>query len=223
MATIEVDSSVDADVAPDAFVEELETQEWLDSLDFVLQSAGPERVSELLKRWKFTRRRQGVKIPFAATTPYINTIPRSQQPQYPGDRELERRIKSIIRWNAMAMVVRANKATDSGRAATRRAYLDLRSRPRCSKSVSTTFSARRNGESSGDQVFFQGHASPGNVFPRFLEGRLSEQNLVNFRQELQPGVGLSSYPHPWLMPDFWQFPTVSMGLGPILLDLSGAF
>jgi pyruvate dehydrogenase E1 component len=225
MATMELESEVEAGVSvngngisPEAALEQIETQEWLDSLDFVLQSGGPERVTELLKLLEIHAQRQGVKIPFAATTPYINTIPRAEQPEYPGDREIERRIKSIIRWNAMAMVVRAQKTTDSaGRGGEVGGHISTFASSATLYEVAFNhFFKARNGESSGDQIFFQGHASPGPYARAFVEGRLSEENLINFRQELKPGGGLSSYPHPWLMPDFWQFPTVSMGLGPIL-------
>ena len=149
MATIEMDSSVDADAAASASVEQIETQEWLDSLDFVLQSAGPERVTELLKLLEIHAQRQGVKIPFAATTPYINTIDCEAQPAYPGDREIERRIKSIIRWNAMAMVVRAQKT-----------FRLTPPRRRCSKSVSTTFFALRKAQAPATSSFFRATAHP---------------------------------------------------------------
>ncbi|MDP6485041.1 MAG: pyruvate dehydrogenase (acetyl-transferring), homodimeric type, partial [Nitrospinota bacterium] len=153
----------------------------------------------------------GVDISFSANTPYVNTIPVEQQPAYPGDRDIERRIKSIIRWNAMAMVVRANREDPS-----------LHGHVSTFGSAATLFEIgfnhffRGKGDNhDGDQIYFQGHASPGIYARAFLEGRLSRQQLENFRRELNPEGGLSSYPHPRLMPDLWEFPTVSMGLAPI--------
>jgi pyruvate dehydrogenase E1 component len=190
----------------------VETSEWLDSLDYVLESKGPNRVSYLLSVLDEVAHRQGVELPFAANTPYINTIPVDQQPIYPGSREIERRIKSIIRWNAMAMVVRANKqhAGIGGHISTYASAATL-------YEVGFNHFFRGKGDDySGDQIYFQGHASPGIYARAFVEGRLTERNLENFRQEMAEGGGLSSYPHPWLMPNFWEFPTVSMGLGPIM-------
>ena len=189
-----------------------ETAEWLESLDYVLNSKGAERAKFLISALEEKARRQGVDLPTASNTPYINSIPAGRQPPYPGNRELERRIKSIIRWNAMAMVVRAGK------------YLGLGGHISTFASSATLYEVafnhyfRGRGESGydGDLIYFQGHASPGMYARAFLEGRLTEENLDNFRRELQPTRGLSSYPHPWLMPDFWEFPTVSMGLGPIM-------
>ena len=210
------DGAVAGEYSQSDETEKLETQEWLDSLDYVLQSSGGARVQELLRQLEVYAQRRGVKVPFAATTPYINTIPVDEQAPFPGDREMERRIKSLVRWNAMAMVVRANreKKPDGG---------DLGGHIATYASAATLFEIgfnhffkAKNGDSSGDQIYFQGHASPGVYARAFLEGRLSEEKLVNFRHELAEGGGLSSYPHPWLMPGFWQFPTVSMGLGPIL-------
>ena len=162
--------------------------------------------------------RLGVHIPFAATTPYINTIPRSKEPEYPGDIEMERRIRTIVRYNALAMVLRANKKTDiGGTGGGVGGHLSTYASAATLYEVGFNhFFRARTDTQSGDQIYFQGHASPGIYSRAFLEGFLSEENLNNFRQELAPGGGLSSYPHPWLMPDFWQFPTVSMGLGPIL-------
>jgi len=190
---------------------ETENREWRESLDFVLKEEGPDRVQELLRLLQTRAQEQGVSIPFTANTPYINTIPRSQQPVFPGNREIERRIKSLIRWNAMAMVVRANREL-----------------PGIGGHISTYASAAalwevgfnhfwrgRTDDFLGDMVLFQGHASPGVYARAFLEGRLGERDLQNFRRELSEGGGLSSYPHPYLMPDFWEFPTVSMGLASI--------
>ncbi|EAQ77517.1 pyruvate dehydrogenase (acetyl-transferring), homodimeric type [Blastopirellula marina] len=188
-----------------------ETKEWLDSLDYIIESKGGERVRYLLSALENRAHSRGVDLPFAANTPYINTIHVNQQPAYPGNREFERRIKSVIRWNAMAMVTRAN-----------RDFSGLGGHISSYASAATLYEVAFNhffrGRSSGyegDQVYFQGHASPGIYARAFVEGRLSEKNLENFRRELQEEKGLSSYPHPWLMPDFWEFPTVSMGLGPI--------
>ncbi|WDI45205.1 pyruvate dehydrogenase (acetyl-transferring), homodimeric type [Bremerella sp. P1] len=192
-------------------VDPAETQEWLDSLDYVLEGKGDDRVRFLLSALENRAHARGVDVPFAANTPYINTIHSSEQPAYPGNREFERRIKSIIRWNAMAMVTRANKNFDGlgGHISTFASSATL---------VEVAFNHFLRGRGSGyegDQVYFQGHASPGIYSRAFVEGRLTEKNLENFRRELQPEMGLSSYPHPWLMEDFWEFPTVSMGLGPI--------
>ena len=193
-------------------LEQVETQEWLESLDYVLQSGGPERVKQLLEQLHDHAYEAGVRLPFSANTPYINTIPADEEPPYPGNREIERRIKSIIRWNAMAMVVRANRhsAGIGGHISTYASAATL-------YEVGFNHFFRAKGpDYSGDQIYFQGHASPGIYARAFIEGRLTEQQLENFRQELRPGGGLSSYPHPWLMPNFWEFPTVSMGLGPLM-------
>src|SRR5256714_2814550 len=194
-------------------VDPAETAEWLESLDYVLERKGHERVQQLLTALEQAAHRNGVELPFTAPTPYVNTIPHDKEPRYPGKRELERRIKSFIRWNAMAMVVRANRdfAGIGGHISTYASSATL-------YEVALNHFLRGRGESGyeGDQISFQGHASPGMYARAFLEGRLTEQNLINFRRELQPGGGLSSYPHPWLMPEFWESPTVSMGLGPIM-------
>ena len=201
-------------------VDPAETAEWLESLDYVLESKGPERVQQLISALEETANRYGVELPFTATTPYINTIPRDKQPPYPGNRELERRLKSIVRWNAMAMVTRANRdpAAPGGHISTFASSATL-------YEVALNHFIRGRGQSGydGDQVYYQGHAAPGMYARAFLEGRLTEQNLVNFRRELSQGGGLSSYPHPWLMPDFWEFPTVSMGLGPIMAIYQARF
>src|SRR5438552_6722144 len=185
-----------------------ETKEWLEALEGVLQTAGPERARFLLTELKNKANREGVAIPFTANTPYINSIPADQQPPFPGSREIERRIKSLVRWNAMAMVVRANK-NQSGIGGHISTYA----------SAATLLEVGYNhffrgpdAPGGGDQIYFQGHASPGVYARAFLEGRLSPEKMENFRRELAKGSGLSSYPHPWLMPNFWQFPTVSMVL-----------
>ncbi len=197
----------------------LETAEWLESLRSVLENQGPERVSFLLSELSEAAHREGVELPFTATTPYINSIPADKQPPYPGNRELERRIKSIIRWNAMAMVTRANRAHDGigGHISTFASAATL-------YEVAFNHFFRGKGDNyTGDQIYFQGHAAPGMYARAFLEGRIDEGHLVNFRQELAEGGGLSSYPHPWLMPDFWEFPTVSMGLAPIMAIYQARF
>ncbi len=189
----------------------LETAEWLASMDSVLHHSGSRRVEYLLERlhaWSLIRQ---VPVPFAANTPYVNTIARREQPPFPGDRQLERRIKSFVRWNAMAMVVRGNRMSEGigGHISTYASSATLY------EIGFNHFFRAPTDSSAGDQIFFQGHASPGVYARAFLEYRIDEQHLRNFRREMGEGGGLSSYPHPWLMPEFWQFPTVSMGLGPI--------
>ncbi len=191
---------------------DIETQEWIESLEDVLRISGPQRVRQLLHELEIRAHGDGVDLPFTANTPYINTIHYDQQTPYPGNREIEWRIKSILRWNAMAMVVRANKADPSigGHISTYASAATLY------EVGFNHFFRGANEQHPGDLVYFQGHASPGIYSRAFLEGRLSAKKLTNFRRELAKGGGLSSYPHPWLMPDFWRFPTVSMGLGPIM-------
>ena len=187
-------------------------REWLDSLDYVLQSGGPVKVARLLKELTIHARQNGVKLPFTANTPYINTIPDYEQALMPGNPDSERRIKSLVRWNAAAMVVRANKAEDGigGHISTYASAATLY------EVGFNHFFRGHDGEDDGDLVFFQGHAAPGIYARAYLEGRIDETHLENFRRELKPGGGLSSYPHPWLMPDFWDYPSVSMGLSPIM-------
>ncbi|RMH55503.1 MAG: pyruvate dehydrogenase (acetyl-transferring), homodimeric type [Candidatus Hydrogenedentota bacterium] len=196
-----------------------ETRDWLESLDAVLQERGPDRVSRLIHDLQMHAHERGVRLPFSANTPYINTIPRAKEPPYPGNREIERRIKSIIRWNAMAMVVRANRLEDGigGHISTYASVATL-----YEVAFNHFLRGRENGM-PGDLVYFQGHASPGNYARSFLEGRLTREQLENFRRELRPGGGLTSYPHPRLMPGYWQFPTVSMGLGPIMAIYQARF
>ncbi|GAB4432862.1 MAG: pyruvate dehydrogenase (acetyl-transferring), homodimeric type [Anaerolineae bacterium] len=200
-------------------LEALETREWLESLEYVLKTGGPERVKQLLTALQTHAFEHGVRMPFSANTPYINTIPVERQAPYPGNREIERRIKSIIRWNAMAMVVRANRADSSigGHISTYASAATLY------EVGFNHFFRGPDHPSGGDIIYFQGHASPGIYARAFLEGRLSREKLLNFRRELAPGGGLSSYPHPWLMPEFWQYPTVSMGLGPIMAIYQARF
>jgi pyruvate dehydrogenase E1 component len=199
--------------------DQAETREWLDSLDAVLRHEGPDRARFLLTELEEKAHRSGVELPFTANTPYINTIPPDKQIPYPGSREIERRIKCLIRWNAMAMVVRANKHD-----------------PGIGGHISTFASAATllevgfnhffrgpDAAGGGDQVYFQGHGSPGIYARAFLEGRLSAAQLENFRHELAPGGGLSSYPHAWLMPHFWKFATVSMGLSAVMAIYQARF
>jgi pyruvate dehydrogenase E1 component len=194
-----------------AELDAVETREWLDSLDYVLQTGGAVKVQRLLRELTLHASENGVKIPFTANTPYINTIPADDQALMPGSPDLERRIKSLVRWNAAAMVVRANKAEEGigGHISTYASAATL---------YEVAFNHFFRGPDSPDRdvVFFQGHAAPGIYARAYLEGRIDETHLENFRRELRPGGGLSSYPHPWLMPDFWEYPTVSMGLGPIM-------
>ena len=201
-------------------VDPAETQEWLESLEYVLKTKGPERAKYLLSVLESEATEKGVELHQPLNTPYINTIPPGAQPRYPGNREIERRIKSIVRWNAMAMVHRANKKDDGlgGHISTFASSATL-------YEVAFNHFFRGRGESGydGDQIYIQGHASPGIYSRAFMEGRFTEKHLDNFRRELQPHGGLSSYPHPWLMPTFWEFPTVSMGLGPIMAIYQARF
>ena len=196
-----------------------ETQEWIESIEDALEEHGYERTRYLLETLIDYAQSKGARLPFNTSTPYVNTILPTQEPEYPGDRVLERNIKSIVRWNAMAMVTKANKNTPGigGHIST---YA----------SAATIYEVAFNHFLKGpdhlkgqDLIFFQGHASPGMYSRAFLEGRLSEKNLDNFRRELSKEGGLSSYPHPYLMPDFWQFATVSMGLGPLMAIYQARF
>ncbi len=200
---------MDATPVPDR--DPSETNGWVESFDAVIRDEGPERARYLLARLMEYGQRHGVTLPFTANTPYVNTIPASEQPLYPGDRDVERRIKNLIRWNAAAMVAQANKHSGGigGHISTYASLATLL------EVGFNHFFRAHTVEAAGDFVYFQGHASPGVYARAFLEGRLSTEQLANFRRELAPGGGLSSYPHPWLMPEFWEWPTVSMGLAPI--------
>jgi len=200
-------------------LEEIEEKEWIESLDQVLQRDGKDRAKELIHKIKVHAQKSGVDIPYSANTPYINTIHSSDQPEYPGDYKIERQIRSIVRWNAMAMVVRANRIEDGigGHISTYASAATL-----FSVGFNHFFRAKSN-DHEGDIIYFQGHASPGIYARSFLEGNITIEQMENFRRELQPGGGLSSYPHPWLMPDYWQFPTVSMGLSPIMAIYQARF
>jgi len=194
-----------------------ETDEWLDALDGVLRNEGIERAHYLLERLVERARRAGAYLPYSANTAYINTIPPGQEEKSPGDHELEHHIRSYVRWNAAAMVLRANKDTNVGGHIASFA------------SAATLYDVGYNHfwhapseKHGGDLVFVQGHSAPGVYARAFMLGRLTEEQMANFRQEVD-GKGLSSYPHPWLMPDFWQFPTVSMGLGPLMAIYQARF
>ncbi len=195
-----------------------ETEEWLEALDSVLTQEGPIRAHFLIERLIATARSYGAYLPYSANTPYLNTILSTQEIPMPGNPELEWKIRSIVRWNAMAMVVQANRITT-----------ELGGHIASFASAATLYDVgfnhffqARSAKHGGDLVYFQGHSAPGIYARAFLEGRLTEEQLKNFRQEVN-GKGLSSYPHPGLMPEFWQFPTVSMGLGPIMAIYQARF
>ena len=196
----------------------VETLEWREALRSVLAFEGPQRVYHILGELMDEAQRQGAPIPFSATTPYLNTIAQAREANHPGNRDIEHRLRSLVRWNAMAIVLRANKASSElgGHIASFQSAALL---------YDTGMMHFWHGESEkhgGDLIYMQGHSSPGFYARAFLEGRLSEKQLLTFRQEAG-GEGISSYPHPWLMPDFWQFPTVSMGLGPLMAIYQARF
>src|SRR5271169_6205068 len=196
-----------------------EVQEWVESFDEVVREEGQESAITLLDRLRGHAQSLGIALPFTANTPYVNTIPAEKQAIFPGDQEIERRIKSLVRWNALAMVVRANRVDHSigGHISTYASAATL---------FEVGFNHFFRGHTDafeGDTIYIQGHASPGIYARAFLEGRLSRKQLENFRRELREGGGLSSYPHPWLMPDFWEFPTVSMGLSPLMAIYQARF
>jgi pyruvate dehydrogenase E1 component len=196
----------------------LETREWLDALTSVLEFEGPERTHFLLSELDTEARRRGAPVPYSANTPYLNTIPPDREARHPGDRPIEQRIRSLDRWNALAIVLRANKESS-----------ELGGHIASFQSAATLYDIgfshfwrAPSANHGGDLIYIQGHSSPGIYARAFLEGRLTEEQLLNFRQEVD-GKGLSSYPHPWLMPEFWQFPTVSMGLGPLMAIYQARF
>ena len=193
-------------------LEAIEQREWLESLDYVIQQGDRPRVQRLLATLRHRARMSGVALPFTAVTAYVNSIRAEDETPLPGSQEVERRIKSLVRWNAMAMVVRANRLSEGigGHISTYASAATLY------EVAFNHFFRGKGKDGEGDLIYFQGHASPGIYARAFLEGRIGVEKLHNFRQELAPGGGLSSYPHPWLMPDFWEFPTVSMGLGPLM-------
>ncbi|MHB1157852.1 MAG: pyruvate dehydrogenase (acetyl-transferring), homodimeric type [Phycisphaerales bacterium] len=193
-----------------------ERLDWLYSLEDSFRLHGPQHVRDLLAELQIHAQKYGVQLPVTSQTPYTNTIPPARQPVYPGNRDLERKIKSYLRWNAMAMVVRANKIKDDSGGGVGGHISTFASSATLYDVGFNHFFRGKSHPCGGDFIYFQGHASPGMYSRAYLEGRLTEQHLLNFRRELADGGGLSSYPHPWLMPDFWEFPTVSMGLGPIM-------
>ena len=199
-------------------VDPLETQEWIESLHSLMERDGVERAHFILETLRDEARRAGTNLPYSATTAYLNTIPASHEERIPGDPQVERRIRAIIRWNALAMVVKANRRS-----------AELGGHIASFASSATLYDVGFNhfwrapsDAHGGDLIFFQGHSAPGIYARAYLEGRLSKDRLHSFRREVDGG-GLSSYPHPWLMPDFWQFPTVSMGLGPIMAIYQARF
>jgi len=196
---------------PQPDIDSLETQEWIEALKSVIEADGSDRARFLLKELSDVARQAGTQLPYGLNTPYINTIPVEQQPALPADRQIEFKIRSMIRWNAAAMVLRANKiSTEYG------GHIASYSSAAVLYEIGFNhFWRARSKDHGGDMIYYQGHSAPGMYARAFMEGRLSEEQLDNFRQEVG-GNGLSSYPHPWLMPNFWQFPTVSMGLGPIM-------
>ncbi|MEJ2638906.1 MAG: pyruvate dehydrogenase (acetyl-transferring), homodimeric type, partial [Desulfosarcinaceae bacterium] len=204
---------------PDSAEIQFENREWRASLEEVYRRSGARRVDGLLGNLREYAQKLGVLQTCSANTPYVNTIPAGAQPVYPGSREIERRIKSIIRWNAMAMVVRANResAGIGGHISTFASCATLY------EVGFNHFFRAKSANHPGDLVYFQGHAAPGIYARAFLEGRLDEPHLNNFRRELAEGGGLSSYPHPYLMPQFWQYPTVSMGLAPLMAIYQARF
>jgi pyruvate dehydrogenase E1 component len=199
-------------------IDPTETQEWLESIDSVMRAQGPERAHFLLEKLVDFTRRSGAYLPFKPNTAYLNTISKAQEPEYPGDRSLERRNEAYLRWNALAMVVQANRTNSEygGHIATYASAATLY------EVGFNHFWRARSPDNLGDMIYIQGHSSPGIYARAYLEGRLDESQLQRFRQEVRGG-GLSSYPHPWLMPDFWQFPTVSMGLGPMMAIFQARF
>ena len=201
-------TGVSNDVGGD--IDRVETSEWLEALDAVVVHDGADRARDLLARVVERAQHAGTGPIGSLNTPYVNTIPLEREAQLPGDPAVERRLRSIVRWNAIAMVVRANKQSS-----------ELGGHIASYQSLATLYEVGFNHfwhapskNHGGDLVYFQGHSSPGNYARAYLEGRLTEEQLDGFRQEVSRG-GLSSYPHPWLMPDFWQFPTVSLGIGGI--------
>ncbi|MEJ7876835.1 MAG: pyruvate dehydrogenase (acetyl-transferring), homodimeric type [Solirubrobacterales bacterium] len=204
---------------PVADIDAVETEEWLEALDAVVEKDGPRRAHDLVERVVERARHKGAAIEYVGPTPYVNTIHRDDEPPLPGDPTMERRVRSLIRWNAIAMILRANKESSElgGHIAS------FQSAALLYETGFNHFWRAPSDDHGGDLVYIQGHSSPGIYARAFLEGRLSEEELDGFRQEVSKEGGLSSYPHPWLMPDFWQFPTVSMGLGPIMAIYQARF
>ncbi len=205
------------DMIPDSDSDPRETREWLEALEGVLAHEGPDRAHFLIEQLIDKARRSGAYLPFSANTAYINTIPVDRQPRLPGDFNVEQRIRHYVRWNAMAMVVRANKDTNVGGH-----IASFASAAMLYDIGFNHFWHAPSDEHGGDLVFIQGHSAPGVYARAFMLGRLTTEQMDNFRQEVD-GKGIASYPHPWLMPDFWQFPTVSMGLGPLMAIYQARF
>lgn len=204
-------------LSPNPDLDPGETREWIDALAGVIDKEGPDRAHFLLSRLITEAREDGIDLPYSATTEYINTIPANQQPKYPGDPDMEEKIRSVIRWNAAAMVVRANKHTNVG------GHIASFASSAVLYDVGFNWFWRApTADQGGDLIYFQGHSVPGVYARAFMLGRLTEEQMDSYRQEVD-GKGISSYPHPWLMPDFWQFPTVSMGLGPLQAIYSARF
>ena len=199
-------------------IDPTETGEWLESIDSVLGQHGPERAHFLLNQMIDFARRSGAYLPYSPNTAYLNTIRQARQPEYPGDRSIERRIEAYIRWNAMAMVVHANRDSTSTAATSP----VMPRRRRCMRSVSIISGAAPRTNRKATWCSCRATRHPASTARAFLEGRLTEEDMNRFRQEVGGG-GLSSYPHPWLMPEFWQFPTVSMGLGPMMAIYQARF
>ncbi len=202
-----------------ADIDAVETEEWLEALDAVVQHDGPRRAHDLVERVVERARLKGAAIEYVGPTPYVNTIPREEEPPLPGDPAMERRVRSLIRWNAIATVLQANKESSElgGHIASYQSAALLY------ETGFNHFWHAPSADHGGDLVYIQGHSSPGIYARAFLEGRLTEENLQGFRQEVSRPGGIASYPHPWLMPDFWQFPTVSMGLGPLMAIYQARF
>lgn len=199
-------------------LDSLETQEWLDALTAVQQHQGSERANFLVDQLVQAARREGLYIPASLTTAYRNTIPTDKEERTPGNREIEHKIRSVIRWNAVAIILRANQKSSElgghiGSFQSSALLYDI---------GFEHFWRAPTGDHGGDLIYFQGHIAPGIYARAFVEGRLTEEQLLHYRQETE-GKGLSSYPHPWLMPTFWQFPTVSMGLGPLMAIYQARF
>ena len=198
--------------------DDAESREWIDAVESVIAFEGANRIDQLLSDAVAAARRNGARLPFAANTAYVNTIHPAEEPEHPGIREIEKRIRSIIRWNAAAIVLRANK--DSSELGGHIASFQSAATLYDTGFMHFWHAASEN--HGGDLIFVQGHSAPGVYARAYLEGRLTDEQLSNFRQEVD-GKGISSYPHPWLMPNFWQFPTVSMGLGPLMAIYQARF
>jgi pyruvate dehydrogenase E1 component len=193
-------------------------KEWVDAINSVIAFEGTGQADDVLESAVEAARRSGAHLPFASHTAYMNSIPPDKQPEYPGERDLEMKVRAAIRWNAAAIVLKANKESSElgGHIASFQSAATL-----YATGFTHFWHAPTEGH-GGDLIFYQGHSSPGIYARAYLEGRLTEEQVLNFRQEVD-GKGVSSYPHPWLMPDFWQFPTVSMGLGPLMAIYQARF